>query len=53
MKEYTRRELLFEKDFPPMGPIDEESIKRAQELSLSFYTEHEIEKLREKAKKLP
>ena len=53
MKEYTRRELLFEKDFPPIGPITEEDVKRAQELSLSFYTEHEIEKLREKSDKLP
>jgi hypothetical protein len=35
------------------SPVDEESIKRAQELSLNFYTEHKIEKLREKSKKLP
>ena len=52
MKEYTRREILFDKDFPPIGPIDKESLKRAQELSNQFYTEHEIEKLREKSKKL-
>jgi len=49
MDKEQKKILLNNENFP----IDEESLKRAQELSNQFYTEHEIEKLREKSKKLP
>ena len=64
----SRKELLFDKDYPPIGPIDEEFVRQVKEFNAKYryrfggdwritmgyiYTDEDIERMRKKADKLP